>query len=332
MLNKIPRLGGSTLLAVALAVMAFGGNATAQDWPTRPLTMIVPFAAGGPSDVTGRILAQRMGELLGQQVIVENVGGAGGTIGSNRVARAAPDGYQFVLGNSGTHVWSQSLYKRPPFNTVTDFAPVGLVTAGARLLLVPKDFPAKSLPEFIAYVKANQTKVKFGSAGAGSASHIGCVLLNSVIGVDITHIPYRGAGPAMQDLLAGRIDYMCDAISTGLPQIQGGAIRGIANLAGSRAAVLPDLATAQEQGLTGFDLTAWQGLFLPKGTPEAIVKRLAKVVSDTLDTPYVRQRVESLGDEVIAPERRGPDYLAKTVASEIEKWSGPIKASGVSVE
>ena len=325
-------------MKTSLLVFAFAtgsgtlGNATAQDYPLRPVTMVVPFAAGGPSDVVGRVIARRMSELLGQQVIVENVGGAGGTLGSNRVAKAAPDGYQFVLGNAGTHAWSQSLYKRPPYNTVTDFAPVALVTAGIRVLIARRDFPANSVPEFVVQVKANQAKMQYGSAGAGSTSHVGCVLLNSVLGIDVAHVPYRGAGPAMQDLIAGRIDYMCDSLSTALPQIQGNSIKAIANLSGSRASVLPTLATAQEQGLADFDLSGWQALFSPRGTPEAIIRRLNKAASDALDTGAVRERLDGLGEAIMTPERRSPEYLAKFVSSEIERWAGPIKASGVQVD
>ena len=184
--------------------------AFAQSWPTRPLTLVVPFAAGGPSDVAGRIIAQRMGEFLGQPVVVENPTGAGGTLGSSRVAKAVPDGYQFVIGNIGTHAWSQSLYKKPPYDTVADFLALSLVVESPRALITPTNFPASSLPEFIAYIKANQATAKFGSAGAGSASRVSCILLNAALGVSITHVPYRGLGPAMQDLIAGRIDYICE--------------------------------------------------------------------------------------------------------------------------
>lgn len=318
-------------MAMAFAVLAFGG-ARAQDYPTKPIMMVVPFAAGGPSDVTGRILAQRMGELLGQQVIIDNVGGAGGSIAASRVAKAAPDGYQMLLGNIGTQVWSQLLPKKAPYDSIADFEPVGLVTNGARVLVVSKQMPVSSLQEFITYVRANQSKLNYASAGAGSASHIGCVLLNSVIGVKVTHIAYRGAGPAMQDVVGGRVDYMCDAISTGAPQVQTGAVRGIALLSGARAAILPDLATAQEQGLNDFDVSVWQGIFVPKGTSQAIIQRLAQVIDTTLDTPTVRERLEGLGDDHIKPERRGPTFLARFLGSEIAKWDAPIKASGISSE
>ena len=318
-------------LAAALLVSMLGGTAAAQSLPNRPLNLVVPFAAGGPSDVAGRILALGLSEVLGQQVVVENPSGAGGTVGSSRVAKAPPDGSQFVLGNSGTHAWSQSLYKRPPYNTLTDFTPLGLTVEAPRVIITPKDFPANSLPEFIAYVKANAGGMKWGSAGSGSASHVSCILFNSVLGVDVAMIPYRGLGPAMQDLIAGRIDYMCDSVSTSLSQIEGRFVKAIANTGAKRVAVLPDLPTAREQGLD-FEVNTWQGLFLPKGTPEPIVRRLNSALGSVLDLPSVRERFDALGEQIAAPERRSPEYFAKFVASEIERWRAPIKASGVSVD
>jgi len=204
-----------TMIAAALAcalVAPAGAQTPAPNWPTRPITMVVPFGAGGPIDLVGRLLAQRLSEMLGQQVIIENVGGAGGMTGAARVAKGAPDGSVFLFGNQGTHTFSQMLYKKPLYNAVTDFAPVTLVVTNAKLLVTRKDFPAQTLGEFIAYAKANQAKMQYGSAGAGSATHVTCVLLNNAIGVDITHVPYRGTGPAMQDIIAGRIDYLCDVI------------------------------------------------------------------------------------------------------------------------
>jgi tripartite-type tricarboxylate transporter receptor subunit TctC len=319
------------LAAGAAALAAMPHIASAQTYPTRPLTLVVPFAAGGPSDVAGRIIAQHMSEVLRQQVIVENPAGAGGTVGSLRVARAPPDGYQFVLGNSGTHVWSQALYKRLPYHTSTDFTPVSLVVESPRTLITPRAFPANSLPEFIAHVKANQSIVKYGSAGAGSASHISCVLLNAALGINVTHIPYRGLGPAMQDLIAGRIDYMCDSPSTTLPQIEGKRVKVLATTGLERWATLPQVPTAKEQGLQ-FDVTTWQGIFLPKDTPVAIVEQLNRAISQILDTPSVRTQFEAVGEGIIAPERRGPEYLSKFVVTEIERWSGPIHGSGATMD
>ena len=263
--------------------------------------------------------------------MVENPAGAGGTLGSLRVAKAPPDGYQFVIGNIGTHAWSQALYKKPPYSTPTDFTPLGLVVEAPRAIIIPKNFPANTLPEFIAYVKANQNTVKYGSAGAGSASHVSCVLLNAALGVEVTHIPYRGLGPAMQDLIAGRIDYMCDSPSTSRPQIETNNVKAIATTGPKRTSVLPDVPTAREQGLE-FEVTAWQGLFLPKGTPDPIVRHLNQALSAALDLPFVSERFKAIGEDVAPVERRSSEYFAKFVAAEIDKWSGPIKASGVSAD
>jgi tripartite-type tricarboxylate transporter receptor subunit TctC len=320
-------------IAAALAIVfAWIHPLAAQDWPARTITMVVPFPAGGPIDVAARILAPPMGELLGQQIIIENVAGAGGSTGASRVAKAAPDGYVFLYGNSGTHTYSQLLTKRPPYNAVTDFAPVAVFVENSKVLVTRKDFPADTLPDFVAYAKANQSRMQFGSAGAGSATHMTCVLLNAAIGIDVTHVPYRGTGPAMQDLMGGRIDYICDVISTALPLIRSNSIKPIALLSPQRSAVLSDLATAQEQGLAGFDADAWNAFFLPRGTPEPIVRRLAKATSDVLDLPWVRERLEGLGLNVPAPERRTPEYLTQLVASELEKWAAPVKASGIGAD
>jgi tripartite-type tricarboxylate transporter receptor subunit TctC len=320
-------------VCAVLAQCAIPSGAAAQEWPTRPMSMVIPFAAGGPIDVAARIQGQRLSEILGQTIIVENLAGAGGVTGALRVANAPPDGYMFLVGNVGTHAFNQTLYKKPAYNAVTDFTPVGLTTEAARVLVVRKDLPVNTLQEFIAYARINQAKMQFGSAGAGSATHIPCVLLNIKIGAPgITHVPYRGAGPALQDLVGGRIDFMCDAISTSLSQIQEKTVKPIALLSLQRAAVLPDLKTAHEQGLSDFGVDAWNAFFLPKGTPDAIVRRLNKAMSESLETPWVRERLDGLGLDIVAPERRSPEYLAKFVASEIERWAEPIRASGVSVD
>jgi len=321
-----------TRCAAALAgLLALSGTAGAQDWPTRPVSMIIPFAAGGPTDVLGRVMAQRVGEILGQQVVVENVGGAGGMTGSARVAQADPDGYTFVLGTVGTHAQNQTLFKKPLYNAETDFAPVALIAEVPIALLVRKDLPVKNLQEFIAYTKANQDRMTFGSAGAGSATHLGCVVLNAAIGINVTHVPYRGTGPAMQDLQGGRIDYLCEIISTAKPQIDGGTVKALAILTKQRSPVLPSLATATEQGLN-VEAYTWNAFFLPKQTPAAIVKKLHDATVQAMDSPAVKERLENLGAVLVAPDRRSPEYLATFVHSEIDKWATPIKASGVSTE
>lgn len=315
---------------VLAAVLIACGVARAEDWPTRPITLVVPYPAGGPTDVVGRLFAQQMSETLGRPIVVENIGGAGGMIGASRVAHAAPDGYQVLfVGSAMTN--SQLLYKKPLFNSVTDFAPVGLLTRQALVLIARKDAPFDGLQSFIRYVKANKT-ASFGSAGTGSSTHLGCVMLNLAIDANVTHVPYRGVAPAMQDLIGGRIDYYCTLIPDAIPQVQGGAIKGIAMLSRSRSQMLPHLPTADEQGLANFDVADWYGLFLPKGTPASIVQKLHDAAVASLDTPSFRDRLHSLGVEVVAPERRSPEYLASFLKDEIAKWTAPIKASGITVD
>jgi len=306
--------------------------ATGETWPSRPITMVVPLAAGSGLDVVGRLLAARLGEVLEHQIIVENVAGAGGMTGAARVAKAAPDGYQLLLGTVGTHAQNQTLYKRPLYNASTDFAPVLLVAEQPTVLIARRDLPAADLAAFIAYAKANQARMQYGSAGAGSAAHLACALLNATAGLDVTHVPYRGGAAAMQDLMAGRIDYQCPASTLAIPQIEADKVRGIAVLGKDRLPQLPQLATAHEQGLAGFAAGIWYALFLPRNTPAAIVDKLHGGAVAALETPALRQRLNAIGAEVVAPERRSRDYLARFVASEIDKWAVPIKASGISVE
>ena len=321
-----------TLFVAALAsLMALTGSAGAQTFPNRQITMIIPFAAGGPTDVLGRIMAQRMGEVLKQTVIVENIGGAGGMTGGKRAADAKPDGYTMLMGTVGTQAQGQTLYKRPLYNAITDFVPVGLIAEVPIALLVRKDLPAKDLKEFVAYAKANQAKMTFGSAGAGSATHLGCVVLNSAMATNITHVPYKGTGPAMQDLVGGRIDFLCEIVSTAKPQIDGGSVRALAIMTAERSAVLPNLATAREQGLDAQAYT-WNALYAPKGTPADVIKTLNSAMVAAMDTPALKDRLQGLGATIVATDRRSPDYLGKFTASEIKKWEVPIKASGVSID
>ena len=260
-------------IAVGVALSALYPCAVvAEDWPVRPVTMVIPFAAGSGIDVLGRILAPRLSEILGQQVVVENVGGAGGMTGALRVVRAAPDGYQFVLGNVGTHAQNQTLYPKPLYNAASDFTPVMLIADTPQVLIVRTDLPADNLQEFIAYARANQAKMQFGSPGAGSVNHLACALLNLSAGIDVTHIPYRGA--IMPDLIAGRIDYWCPTSTVAIPQITSQTVKALAILTLNRSPNLPDLATAHEQGVTNFAASTWNAFFLPKGTPAAIVQKL----------------------------------------------------------
>jgi tripartite-type tricarboxylate transporter receptor subunit TctC len=307
-------------------------SATAQTFPTKAMTMIVPFAAGGPTDVLGRVVGARMGEILGQQIVIENIGGAGGMTASRRVADAKPDGYTFVLGTVGTHAQGQTLYKKPLYNSLTDFTPVALLAEVPIILTVRKDLPAKDFKEFVSYAKANQNKMQFGSAGAGSATHLGCVLLNYVLKLDINHIPYKGTGPAMQDLAAGRIDYVCEIITTAKPHVDDGTVRALAIFDQNRSPALPSLPTALEQGTKDLEAYTWNAIFLPRQAPAEIVKRLNEAAVQAIKTPAVRDRLQGLGAKIVPDERTTPDYLAKFLKSEIDKWAMPIKASGVFVK
>ncbi len=319
--------------AAALAVSLVGSyQAAAQDWPTRPLTLVVPFSPGGGVDASARVQAQRMSEILGQPIVVENIGAAAGMAGGQRVATAAPDGYTFLVGNTGTHAYNQSLYKKPLYNAASDFQPVGLMTESPRILIARKDLPVNNLQEFVAYAKQNQAKMQYGSAGVGSGTHLPCALLNMAMGVDITHIPYRGAGPVMQDLIGGRLDYMCDTIQTGAAQANGGSVKGIAVMSAKRVPIIPDVPTTGEQGLPGVEATVWNAFFLPKGTPEPIVRKLNQAMRETLEDPVIRKRLENFGLEIVPPEQRTPEYLAKFLPEEIARWGKVIKAAGISAD
>jgi tripartite-type tricarboxylate transporter receptor subunit TctC len=273
-----------------------------------------------------------MGELLGQQIVVENVGGAGGMTGMKRVADAQPDGYTFGVGTVGTQAQSQTMFKKPLYNSATDFTPIALMAEVPIVLITRKDLPVKDLKEFVAYAKANQKTMQYGSAGAGSATHLGCVLLNYLIGVDITHVPYRGTGPAMQDLQGGRIDYLCEIVSTAKPQIDGGTVKGLAIMTKERSKALPNVPTGIEQDVDKLEAYTWNALFGPKGLPADIVKKLNGAAVEAMHTANVRERLEGLGAVIVADERAAPEFLSQFVNDEIAKWSGPIKASGVSVD
>jgi tripartite-type tricarboxylate transporter receptor subunit TctC len=327
------RPGQMLLLAAAAAVLlgAAASPAAAQSWPTRPVSMVVPFAAGGGTDVLGRIIGRRLGEVLGQQVVIENVGGAGGMVGSARVAKAAPDGYSFVLGSRADAI-NQTLYKNPLYNLKTDLAPVVLVADQPTVLVARKDLPVGNLQEFMTYARKNQASMQFGSAGAGSTGHVDCALLNATIGVDIAHVPYRGGGPAMQDLIAGRFDYFCTLSGTIVPQIEGNLVKPIAVLTRDRAPMLPNLASANEQGLKDFEASTWFAFFLPRRTPAAIVQRLHEATVAAMETPALQARLLEAGAIVVAAERRSPEYLQRFVESEIEKNAAPLKAAGISMD
>jgi tripartite-type tricarboxylate transporter receptor subunit TctC len=321
-----------SVTAALACLLAAAGAAQAQDWPSRPVTMIVPFAAGGPQDTISRIVGARLGEILKQQIVIENVGGAGGTTGSARAKNAAPDGYTFMIGSVGTHAQSQTLYKKPPYNSAEDFTAVAFLGETPIALTVRKDLPVNNLKEFAAYAKENQAKMQFGSAGAGSATHLGCVVLNSVLGTNITHVPYRGTGPAMQDLHGGRIDFLCEIINTAKPHIDAGAIKALAIMTKERSPVLPNLPTGLEQGVQGLEAYTWSAAFMPKGVPADIVKKLNAALVETMETPAVKEKLLGMGVMVAPKDRQSPEYMAQFVRDEIKKWEGPIKASGAQVD
>jgi tripartite-type tricarboxylate transporter receptor subunit TctC len=315
-------------LALGIVLVATA-PAFGQTWPSRPVTMVVPFAAGSSSDIVGRIIAPRLSELLRQQVIVENIGGAGGMTGANRVAKAAPDGYQLVLGTGGTHAANQALHPHPLYNAATDFAPVALVVEQTIVLVARIGLPASNLRELGALAKASPGKMQYGSPGASSAPHLSCALLNSLLAIDATHVPYRGAPPAIQDLIAGRIDYACFSGTVAIPHIESNALKALAILTKDRSASLPAVASAHEQGVTDFHASTWYGVFLPKSTPEPIVQKLHDAVVATMDTPAVQKLLKQAGTDLVDQDRRSPDYLAKFVVSEIGRWAAVIKSVGL---
>jgi tripartite-type tricarboxylate transporter receptor subunit TctC len=319
------------LAGLAAVAVVLGGPAFAEDFPTRTLTMVNPFAAGGPNDTPARLFAQRMGEVLGQTVIVENVGGAGGMTGADRVAKAQPDGYTFLQGTVGTQAQNQALYKKPAYDSTRDFASVGLFLEVPLVLVVRKDLPVNSMKEFVAYARANADKMQFASAGTGSAIHLGCALMNSLTGLNITHVPYRGSNPAMQDLASGRVDYLCDIVTSAKAQIDGGTVKAIAVLDDERSPALPNVPTAREQG---FDVKAytWNAFFVPKGTPQPIVEKLNHAMVETIKTPSVRERLGGFGLKLVSEDRATPAYLDRFVKDEIAKWAVLIKASGISMD
>jgi len=323
-------------LPIALAVAAVFATqilkpASAETWPSRPLTMLYPFSAGSAGDGVGRILASTLSDLLGQPVIFENVGGAGGMTGANRVAKAAPDGYEFMLGGTFM-VLNETIYRHPLYDAVKDFTPVALLVEQPTVLIARKSLPANGLQEFISYTRSNQAKMQYGSAGIGSVVHLSCALFNSAIGVNVTHVPYRGGGEALQDLVAGRIDYQCPILPVALPPIRGETVKPIAVLGKERSPVLPDLASAQEQGLADVDVTNWYAFFLPAGTPAPIVQKLHDATVIALKSPAVMERLSEIGATIVASERQSSSYLTDFVASEVVKWAVPIKASGAQID
>jgi tripartite-type tricarboxylate transporter receptor subunit TctC len=324
------RIGPTAAMIAALSCLALlRSPAGAQGWPARPVTMVVTYAAGGTTDIVGRIIGARLAEILNQQIIIENVGGAGGMTGAARVAKAAADGYQFVLGNVGTHAQNQTLYKNPSYNAASDFAPVALLVDLPMLMVARTDLPPNDLKEFIAYAKVNQAKMQYASAGTGAPTHLACALLNFAMGVNITHVPYRGSAQALQDMFAGRIDYICINASAAIPHLEAKTVKAITMLTKDRSPTFPTIPNAHEQGLKDVVAENWLAFFLPRGTPADIVRKLNAASIDAITTPAVMAQLKKNGADIVAPERRTSDYLQAFVASEIEKWAGPIKAAGL---
>ena len=324
------RHGLVAALATIASILPFVAHA--QSFPSRPLTMVVPYAAGGAFDVVGRIVAAQMGQILGQTVIVENTTGAGGIVGVTRVINAKPDGYTFLLGTVGTHAYNQTIYRKRRYDAISDFTPVTLFSEQPMVLEVRKDLGANSFAEFVALLKQNGAKMQYGSAGAGSTTHLACSLLNARIGAEVTHVPYRGSAPATNDLIGGQIDYVCGNLGAAIALINGKQVKALTLLSKERSPLMPDLPTAHESGLDGYDVTTWTAIFLPKGAPPDIVAKLNEATHAAMDTPAMKARMLEIGVTGIAPERRSPDYLARYVADEIARWEGPIKSGGLQVD
>jgi tripartite-type tricarboxylate transporter receptor subunit TctC len=315
-----------------LAAIAVAGAARAQNWPTRPVTMVVPFAAGSSTDTAGRVIAAGLAEVLGQQVIIENVGGGGGMTGTARVAKAPPDGYQFIFASVDSMAIVPAMHKTPLYNSVTDFTAAGLVVEQPIVLITRQDLPVGTLQEFVAYAKANHARMQFGSSGVGSGSHFSCARLNAAIGVEPTHVPYRGSGLAMQDLIGGRIDYFCALGAAAMGPIEAGNARALALLTSERSDLFPALRTSKEQGIPGVDSYFWTASFFPKDTPDAIVQKLYEATTHALNSPVTIERLKKTGVAPIAPELRTPAYLRTFIRQEVENWAAMVKASGVPIE
>jgi len=316
--------GLSILACLALLGAADAG---AQDYPRKPITVVVPFAAGGPTDTVARLLGVAMGKSLKTQIIVENVGGAGGTSGAARVAKAAPDGYTILLHNIG-HSTAPALYRKLPYDTVGDFEPIGLVNEVPMTLVAKKALPPNTLRELIAYLKANKDKVSYANAGLGSASHLCGMLLMSAIDTDLTTVPYKGTAPAMNDLLGGQVDLLCDQSINATSQIKAAKIKVYAVTTKTRVPSLSEVPTMQEAGLSGFEISVWHAFYAPKGTPKAVVEKLARALRDALRDPTVQQRFADLGAEGVAESRATPEALRAHLKAEIDRWAPIIKKAG----
>ncbi len=319
------------LLAAAAAALAFITSAGAEDYPSRPITMIVPFAAGGPTDVLARIMAEGMRSSLGQNVLIENATGAAGSIGVGKAVRSAPDGYTLGIGHWSTHVINGAIYNLP-YDLLTDLEPVSLLSSNPQLIVANNKVPADDLKSLVAWIKVNPDKVSAGTAGAGSASHIGGVYFQRFSGTKFLFVPYRGTGPAMQDLIGGQIQLMLDQSSNSLPQVRSKQIKAFAVTAKTRLAAAPDIPTVDEVGMPGFYISVWHGLWVPKGTPKPIIAKLTAAVQVAFADPNVRKRLADLGQEIPSREQQTPEALHAYQKAEIEKWWPIVKAANIKVE
>ncbi len=317
---------------VAALLGSSAGMATAPVYPTRPITMIVPFTAGGPTDVIARIVGEHMSKTLGQTIIIENVIGAGGTTGSARGAQAAPDGYTLTMGHMGTHGAAPALYPKLKYNPTTDFEPVGMAAGTPILIIAKKTFPPNTLKEFVTYLKANTASVNEAHAGVGSVSFTSCTLLNSQLGLKLTQVAYRGTGPAMNDLVAGQVDFMCDQIVNLVEQVKSGNIKAYAIATPERSPALPNVPTTKEAGLPDYQVTAWNAVFAPKGTPRDIVTKVNAALDGALDDASVRKRLLELGAVIPPKGERSAAWLGTFVKSEVARWTPILKAAGAKGE
>jgi tripartite-type tricarboxylate transporter receptor subunit TctC len=315
-------------IGTALFLFLVASAAAAQDYPAKPVVIIVPAAAGGPTDTLTRVLAASMGEALKQQMIVENAGGAGGTIGVTKAAKSRPDGYTLLLYHIGMAT-APSLYRKLQYDTLNDFDYVGQVADVPMMLIAKKATPAANFAEFLAYAKANKDKVSYANAGVGSASYLCGLLFMSAVRVDFTQVPYKGTGPAMNDLVGGQVDFMCDQTTNTVPQIKSGNVKAYGVTTASRVASLPDMPTLAEQGLKGFDLVVWNGLFAPKGTPKPALEKLVAALQTAVQAPAFRARLADVGAEPVPPSKATPGSLGALLKSDVEKWAPIIRKSGV---
>ena len=313
------------LALTTLALVAFTALAHAQNYPQRAVTMIVPFPAGGPSDVVARIMADGMGKHLGQTVIVENVGGAGGTLGAGRAADATPDGYTIFAASMGPMVSAPAFYPNLKYDPAKDFAPIGLSANASAAIVAKADFPGKNLKEFIDYVKKNGASVKQAHGGVGSSSHMACLLFNSQLGLQPSLVPYRGTGPALNDLVGGHVDYFCEQVVSVASSVKGGKIKAYAVSDDQRSPALPDVPSAKEAGDSQYMFNVWSAVLAPKGTPKDAVDKLADALNKTLDDPETAKKLIALGGTVPAKAERGPDHLAKVLKDDIARWAPILK-------